>query len=111
MIAGRGGTTTVSDLPTSHGLARSAGSQRTIKECRDSRAAPRGRPVTPPGAQTATVLGRPGNVRGLDPVAVPGVSTASHRHPRHDLAVAPGLGEPALDSTPTPSKRRPAHPT
>jgi hypothetical protein len=35
-----------------------AGPQRTIKECRDSRVAARGRCVTPPGMQTATVLGR-----------------------------------------------------
>jgi hypothetical protein len=81
MIVGRGGTTAVSDLPTSHGLARSAGSQRTIKECRDPRAALRGRPVTPPGQQTATVLGRPGRVRSLDPVAVFRLSTASHPSP------------------------------
>src|SRR2546421_13124940 len=38
MIAGHGGTTAVSDLPTSHGLAGTAGPQRRIKECGDPRA-------------------------------------------------------------------------
>ena len=46
--------------------------------------------TTPPGQQTATVLGRPPGVRGTDPVTVPGLSTASDRHPGHHLAVAPG---------------------
>jgi hypothetical protein len=62
MIVGRGGTTAVSHLPAGHGLAGTAGPQRTIKECRDSRIGARGRCITPPGAQTATVLGRPGSV-------------------------------------------------
>ena len=74
-----------------------AGSQRTIEGRRDSRAAPRGRPVTPPGAQTAIVLGRPGSVRSLSAVTVPHLSPASYRHLGHDLAVAPGPGEAALD--------------
>ena len=52
MIACRGGTTALSDLPTDRGLARSAGPQRAIEECRDSRVTSRGCPVTPPGAQT-----------------------------------------------------------
>jgi transposase len=81
MIVGRGGTTAVSDLPTSHGLARTAGPRRTIEKRGKPRASPRGRPVTPPGQQTLTVLGRPGRVRNLDPVAIPRLSTASHRHP------------------------------
>ena len=97
MIVGRGGTTVVSDLLTGHVLARSAGSQHPIEECRDPRAAPRGLRVAPPGVQTPAVLGRPGRVRCLGPVTVPGLSTASHRHPGHDRAVAPGLGEAALD--------------
>jgi hypothetical protein len=46
VIAYRGVTTVVSDLPAGHGLARSAGSQRTIEKCRDPRAAPRGCRVT-----------------------------------------------------------------
>jgi transposase len=71
MIVGRGGTTAVSDLPAAHSLAGTAGSQRTIEKRRDPRAAPRGRRVTPPGKQTTTVLGGPGGVRGIDPVAVP----------------------------------------
>jgi hypothetical protein len=40
-----------------------------------------------------SVLGGPGGVRGAGPVAVPGLSTASDRHARHDLAVAPGPGQ------------------
>jgi hypothetical protein len=36
---------------------------------------------------------------------------ALDRHPGHDHAVAPGLGEAALDSAPRPAARRPAHPT
>jgi hypothetical protein len=72
-------------------MARSAGSQRTIKERRDPRAAPRGRPVTPPGQQTTTVLGRPSSVRSLGPVTVLRLSTASHRHPGHHRALAPEL--------------------
>jgi hypothetical protein len=51
MIVGRDGTTAVFNLPTSHGLPRTAGPQHTIKKCRDPRAAPRGRPVTSPGQQ------------------------------------------------------------
>jgi hypothetical protein len=97
MIVGRGGTTAISDLPTAHSLAGTAGSQRTLEECGDPRAPARGRRVTPPG-ETATVLGGPGGVRGTDPVTVPSLSTASDRHPGHHLAVAPGLGEATLDS-------------
>jgi hypothetical protein len=77
MIVGRGGTTAVSNLPTSHGLAGAAGPQRTIKERGNPRAAPRGRRVAPAGPQTATVLGGPGGVRGVDPVAVPSLSTGT----------------------------------
>src|SRR2546421_4082258 len=111
MIAGRSDTTAVSDLPTSDGLAGTAGSQFTIKERRNPRASPRGRRVTPPGEQTATVLGRPSGVRGTDPVAVARVSAASDRHPGHDPAVAPRPGEATLDSAPKSPKRRPAHRT
>jgi hypothetical protein len=57
-----------------------------------------------------TVLGRPCGVRGIDPVAVARLPTASHRRPGHDPAVAPGLGETTLDPTPRPPTRRPAHP-
>jgi hypothetical protein len=53
MIVGRGGTTAVSDLPARRGLARTAGPQRTTEERGDPRASSRGRPVTPPGEQTA----------------------------------------------------------
>jgi transposase InsO family protein len=73
MIVGRGGTTAVSDLPAGHGLAGNAGPQRTIEECGDPRAAPRGGRVAPPG-ETATVVGGPGGVCGVDPVAVPSLS-------------------------------------
>src|SRR5437588_6702855 len=111
MIVGRGGTTAVSDLPAGHGLAGTAGPQRTIKERGNPRAATRGRRVTPSGAQTATVLGGPGGVGGADRVAVPGLPNASDRHPGHDLAVAPGSGEATLDSAPRPPKRWPAHGT
>jgi hypothetical protein len=96
VIVGRGGTTVVSDLPTGHGLARTVGSQRRIEKCGDPRAASRACRVAPPDEQAATVLGRPRGVRGTDPVAVPGLSIASDRHPGHDLAVAPGLGEATL---------------
>jgi putative transposase len=65
MIVGRGGTTAISDLPAAHGLAGTSGPQRTIEKRGDPRAAPRGRRVTPPGAQTATVLGGPGGVAAL----------------------------------------------
>jgi hypothetical protein len=47
MIVGRGGTTAVSNLPTSHGLAGTAGPQRPIKERGNPRAAPRSHRVTP----------------------------------------------------------------
>ena len=63
------------------------------------------------GEQTATVLGGPGGVRGVDPVVVPRLSTASDCHPGHDRAVAPRLGEATLDSAPKPSKRWSAHGT
>ena len=69
MIVGCGSTTAVSDLPAGHGLAGTAGSQRTIEKRGNPRAAPRARRVAPPGEQTATVLGGPGGVRGTDPVA------------------------------------------
>src|SRR5919206_3229145 len=105
MIVDRGGTTAVSDLPTAHSVAGTAGPQRTIKQRGNPRASARGRRVTPPGQQTATVLGGPGSVCGLDPVVVPGLSTASQRHPGHDFAVAPGVGEATLDSAPRPAKR------
>src|SRR2546421_1763839 len=108
MIAGRGGTTAVSDLPTSDGLAGTASSQRTIEERGNPRARARGRRITPPDAQTATVLG---GVCSTDTVTVPSWPIASDRHPGHHLAVAPGSGEAALDSAPRPSKRRPPHPT
>src|SRR4051794_3979667 len=111
MIVARGDTTAISDLPTGHGLAGTAGPQRTIKERGNPRAAPRSRRVTPPGQQTATVLGRPGSVRSTDPIALPGLPTASHRHPGHDHAVAPALGETTLDPAPASPKRRPAHGT
>jgi hypothetical protein len=62
-------------------------------------------------ALTATDLGRPGDVRGTDPLTVPSRATASDRHPRHDLAVAPGLGETTLDPASTPPNRRPVHGT
>ena len=100
MIVGRGGTTAVSDLPAGHGLAGTAGTQLTIEERGNSCAPARGRRVTPPGAQTATVLGGSGGVRGTDPVAIPDLPTAPHRHPRHYLALAPRSGEATLDSAP-----------
>jgi hypothetical protein len=53
--------------------------------------------------------GRPGRVRSLGRVAVPGLSIASHRHPGHDRAVASGPGEAALDPAPVSPKRRPPH--
>ena len=87
------------------GLLAAAHNQRT----RNPRASPRGRRVTPPGQQTPTVLGRPGRVYSRGPVTVPRLLTASHRHPRHDPALAPGVGEAALDPAPAPSKRRPPH--
>src|SRR2546421_7324870 len=62
MIVGRGGTTVVSDLPTSDGLAGNAGPQRPIEECGNPRATARGRRIAPPGQQTATVLGGSGGV-------------------------------------------------
>jgi hypothetical protein len=111
MIAGRGSTTAVSDVPTSDGLAGTAGSRRTIEERGNPRATARGRRITPPDAQTATVLGGSGGVCSTDPVTVPSLPIASDRHPGHHLAVAPGSGEAALDSAPRPSKRRPPHPT
>jgi hypothetical protein len=111
MIVGRGGTTAVPDLPAGHGVAGTAGPQRTIKERGNPRTASRGHRVTPPGQQTTTVLGRSSGVRGTDRVAVPGLSTASHRHPRHHRAMAPRPGEATLDPAPRPPKRRPAHPT
>jgi len=100
MIVGRGGTTAISDLLAAHGLARAARPQRTIEKRGNPRAPPRGRRVTPPGEQTANVLGGPGGVRGTDPIAVPSLPTASDRHPCHDLAVAPGPGETTLDPAP-----------
>ena len=47
MIVGRGGTTAISDLSADPGLAGIVNSQRTLEECKDSRAAPRGRPAAP----------------------------------------------------------------
>jgi hypothetical protein len=96
MIVGRGGTTAVSDLPAAHGLAGTAGPQLTIEERGDPRAPPRGRRVTPPGEQTATDLGRPGDVRGTDPLTVPSrettldpASTPPNRRPPHSTRAAP----------------------
>src|SRR5581483_6519283 len=80
-IVGRSGTTVVSDLPAGHGLAGAAGPRCTLEECGDSCAAPRGRRVTPPGEQTATVVGGPGGGCGTDPVPVLRLLTASDRHP------------------------------
>jgi len=97
MIARCGTATAVSDLPAAHRLARPAGPQLTIDERGDPGAAPRGRRARSPGEQTAAVLGRPGSIRGPDPVAVPGWPSASDRYPRHGLAVAPGPGDPTLD--------------
>src|SRR5437763_11799814 len=111
MIAGRGGTTAVSDLSTGPGLAGTAGPRRAIEERGNSCAAPRGCRVTPLGAQTATVVGGSGGVCRTDPVVVPSLPTTSDRHPGHHLAVAPGLGEATLDSAPKSPKRRPAHGT
>jgi hypothetical protein len=111
MIVGRGGTTVVSDLPADHGLAGTARPPDTIKECGNPRAAPRSLRVTPSGQQSTFVLGGPSGVCGTDWVAVPGVSRASDRHPSHDLAVAQGSGETALDLAPAPSNWWPAHPT
>jgi hypothetical protein len=110
MIVGRGGTTAVSDLPAVHGLAGTAGPQRTIKQRRDPHAAPRGHRITPPGQQTTTVLGGSSGICRTDPVTVPRLPIASDRHPGHHRAVTPGPGEATLDSAPMPSKRRPAHP-
>jgi hypothetical protein len=111
MIVGRGGTTVVSDLPAAHGLAGTAGPQRTIEERGDPGAPSRGHRVTSPGEQAASVLGGSGGVRSTDPVTVPSLPTASDRHPRHNLAVAPGPGEATLDPSPTPPNRRPTHST
>jgi putative transposase len=71
MIVGRGGTTVVSDLPASPGVAGTAGSPRTIKERGNPRAASRSRRITPPGQQTTTVLGRPRGVRSADRLLSP----------------------------------------
>src|SRR4051794_36670938 len=64
-----------------------------------------------PGAPAATVVGGSGGVRGADPMIVPGLPTASDRHPRHGIAAAPGPGDPALDPAPTAPHRRPLHGT
>src|SRR3712207_407211 len=72
-------------------------------------AASRGCRAPSPGEQTATVLGRPRHLCGADPVAVPGRSPASDRHPRHSAALAPGPGGTALDPAPLASHRRPVH--
>src|SRR2546423_14539862 len=100
MIVGRGGTTVVSDLPTSDGLAGNAGPQRPIEECGNPRATARGRRIAPPGQQTATVLGGSGGVCSTDPVTVPSLPSASDRHPGHHRAVAPRPGKAALDAGP-----------
>jgi hypothetical protein len=84
MIVGRGGTTALSDLPAAHGLAGTARPQRTIKERRDPRAAPRGHRVTPPGQQTTTVLGGSSGVCSTDPVTVTSLPIASDRQPGCD---------------------------
>jgi hypothetical protein len=75
------------------------------------RAPSRGGRVTPPGQQTATVLGRPGGIRGAGSLTVPDLPIASDRHLRYDPAVAPGLGEATLDPAPASPNWRPAHPT
>ncbi len=109
MIACCGTETAVSDLPGAHRLARAAGPQLTMGERGDPGAGPRGRRTPSPGEQTAAVLGRPSGVRGPDPVAVPGWPSASDRYPRHDLAVAPGPGDPTLDPAPPAPHRWPLH--
>jgi hypothetical protein len=97
MIVDRDGTTAIFDLPTSHGLAGTTRTQRAIQKRGNSCAPTRGHRVTPPGQQTATVLGGSSGVRGTDPIAVPGLPITSDPHPGHHLAVAPRPGEATLD--------------
>lgn len=86
--------TAVSDLPVAHRLARPADPQLTIEERGDPGvAAPRGRCAPSPDGQTAAVLGRPGSVRGPDPVTAPRLAECIGSLPRHGLAVAPGPGD------------------
>jgi hypothetical protein len=91
MIVGRCGTTAVSDLPTVIAwlglLARSAPSKKAeILVLR-----PRGCRVTPPGAQTATVLGRSCGGCSTDPVLLSqGCRSPRIVTPGHDRAVTPG---------------------
>src|SRR5918997_1021334 len=98
MIVSRDGTTAVSDLPTGHGLAGTTRAQRTIQERGNPCAPARGHRVTPPGQQTATVLGGSSGVRGTDPIAVPGLPT--HRIVTPATAVAPRPCEATLDPAP-----------
>ncbi len=109
MIARCGTATAVSDLPPTHCLAGTAGPQHQVEERGDPGVAARGCRAWSPGEQTATVLGRPGCVRGADPVAVPCRLLASDRHSRHGAALAPGPGDTTLDSATTPPHRRSVH--
>ena len=80
------------------------------QKCGDPGATSRGRRAPSPGQAAAAVLGGSGGVRGTDPATVPGLPAASNRHPRHDLAMAPGPGQATLDPAPPPH-RRPSHGT
>src|ERR1700709_2488892 len=93
MIVGRGGTTTVFDLPAGHVLAGTAGPRCTFEQCGDPRAAPRGRRVAPSDEQTATVLGGPRGVRGVDPVAVPACRLHRSVTPAASVGAAAGRRE------------------
>jgi hypothetical protein len=106
-IARRGGATGVSHLSAAHGLAGTAGPELRGEERGDPGAASRGGGIASPGEETESVLGGSGGVRGAGPVAVPGLSAASDRHARHDLAVAPGLGQATVDPASTSPHRRP----
>src|ERR687895_2421907 len=99
MIARCGTATAVSKLPPAHCLALPTGPQLTDEERGDPGVAARGCRAPSPGAQTATILGRPSCLCGADPVAVPDRPPASDRHSRHGVALAPGPGGPTLDPT------------